>query len=820
MATSTIKPKRGTTAQWQASRRVLEENEWGVEVTENGHHILRIGDGEHLFHELSAVFDAENYEELMAQVETATEAAHTATQTATEAATRATEAAESITSRIAQTTGDSETAMMSQKAVSGELEKNRVNSRLLYASIQAVDLSGAIYGGYTYDGTFWESNYYKTIDIDVTNIEKVYLEGSIQNNLCLYHFLDGDGAILESALKSTDTLHEETVLLPVPYNATTLRYTFYAEHPHIAYTTDDDTITVEELRQQVLHSNHFMGFKAIDLSRATYGGYLYSGVFNETNHYKTIDIDVSEYRQLYVAGCTQNMYCLYHFINDAGIILSSNTHSILLTEHKLYVVVPDGAKTFRFTFMVGYNHLVIGHQKDSEIYRLDKKINELSEMNGIEKIDLGGAVEGGYTYNGAWWDTTYYQTIDVPIGKAIKMVVRGRTYNNYCLYHFLDANGVSLSHNQETTADKQYDLTLTVPYGATTFRFTFYKGTGELFKITRDMSPEHDDSQLHELVRVQNAIATDWHLNFIDLHHNVGMGDNHIIPGTAKLWDSGNTKDLTQKAILMKDTVHPTTGQGIVQMFGRAIANQLALVSPSYRTNDGATTDFWNGKHILWLGTSIPAGTDSSIGKSYPMVVGAQLGATVTNNARGTSCVRINSSTGQYDTFSIGHFYRSLSRTVAEVEELVANWDTIKTLLSGAPESLSESDIKMMKDHSFENLLLPWLDGTKPMPDLFVLDHGYNDRRPAGVNGEVDLSVEPTAQNIQLGILAEDTYMVANNYANLKTAMGDDLTGIKNLSEFSATLNRNCFIGAMNFIITLIYRYNPYARIAIVGNYL
>ena len=69
MATSTIKPKRGTTAQWAASGRVLEENEWGVEVTRSGHYILRIGDGEHRFHELPAVIDTPMLHEIEAQVE-------------------------------------------------------------------------------------------------------------------------------------------------------------------------------------------------------------------------------------------------------------------------------------------------------------------------------------------------------------------------------------------------------------------------------------------------------------------------------------------------------------------------------------------------------------------------------------------------------------------------------------------------------------------------------------------------------------------------------------------------------------------------------
>ena len=68
MATS-IKPKCGTTAQWQASGRILEVNEWGVEVTESGAYILRIGDGEHLFHDLPAVIDVPTFDALVQQVQ-------------------------------------------------------------------------------------------------------------------------------------------------------------------------------------------------------------------------------------------------------------------------------------------------------------------------------------------------------------------------------------------------------------------------------------------------------------------------------------------------------------------------------------------------------------------------------------------------------------------------------------------------------------------------------------------------------------------------------------------------------------------------------
>ena len=74
----------------------------------------------------------------------------------------------------------------------------------------------------------------------------------------------------------------------------------------------------------------------------------------------------------------------------------------------------------------------------------------------------------------------------------------------------------------------------------------------------------------------------------------------------------------------------------------------------------------------------------------------------------------------------------------------------------------------MIEANSFENLLLPYLNGTHPMPDLFIFDHGHNDVRPRGVDGKQDSLVLPTASHIASGVLAEDTYMTANNYANLK----------------------------------------------------
>jgi hypothetical protein len=340
--------------------------------------------------------------------------------------------------------------------------------------------------------------------------------------------------------------------------------------------------------------------------------------------------------------------------------------------------------------------------------------------------------------------------------------------------------------------------------------------------------PEPDDEENTEnytkLYESQKAIAIDWHFPFVDVYNYLGLGHNHIIPNTAKTWSASGTVDLNQRQLWMSDGTHPFLGTGLTEMYGRTIANQIAVVSPSYYNGQGQSSpSFWSGKKLIWYGTSIPAGSDPSAGSgtgaTYPKIVVDQLGATLTNKALGSSCVRINSSTGEYTGMIFSHFLRAMSRMIGEADTLANDWSNIYTKITNAPSTLSESNIATMKNHSFETILKPYLDGTYTMPDCFVLDHGHNDCRPCKLNGEEDLLLEPNLYNIQNGFLAEDTYMTANNYANLKLALNSDLSGITNKASFAATLNRNCFRGAMNFIITVILSYNSHARIIIVSDY-
>lgn len=64
MATTTFTIKKGTTAEWIESRRVLDDGEMGLELTTDGHRIIRIGNGETEFMDLPVSFDIEEVREI------------------------------------------------------------------------------------------------------------------------------------------------------------------------------------------------------------------------------------------------------------------------------------------------------------------------------------------------------------------------------------------------------------------------------------------------------------------------------------------------------------------------------------------------------------------------------------------------------------------------------------------------------------------------------------------------------------------------------------------------------------------------------------
>lgn len=233
----------------------------------------------------------------------------------------------------------------------------------------------------------------------------------------------------------------------------------------------------------------------------------------------------------------------------------------------------------------------------------------------------------------------------------------------------------------------------------------------------------------------------------------------------------------------------------------------------------------WKDKKIWWCGTSIPEGRDTAIGspsngKSYPEIVGELLDADVINVSLGSSMARANTCTGDYNDAYSYNIVRAMSATVEEKTDMIQNWSTYRTRLRDPDTYTDLSSLQTtILNSSFENLLLPYLDGTNEMPDVFVFDHGHNDHKYKLANNETDIMLTPDVQNISGGVLAEDTYMTANNNEKLESFFGD-FSGIPSaeFDAFIASVNRNCYIGAMNFLCTLILHYNPRAKIIFIGN--
>lgn len=70
MATATITIKKGTTAEWTESKRVLDDGELGLEITADGHRIIRVGNGATEFMDLPVTFDIEEVREIKTRMDT------------------------------------------------------------------------------------------------------------------------------------------------------------------------------------------------------------------------------------------------------------------------------------------------------------------------------------------------------------------------------------------------------------------------------------------------------------------------------------------------------------------------------------------------------------------------------------------------------------------------------------------------------------------------------------------------------------------------------------------------------------------------------
>jgi hypothetical protein len=182
---------------------------------------------------------------------------------------------------------------------------------------------------------------------------------------------------------------------------------------------------------------------------------------------------------------------------------------------------------------------------------------------------------------------------------------------------------------------------------------------------------------------------------------------------------------------------------------------------------------YWKDKKIVWFGTSIPEG-------GYPQIVGELLGATVFNEAVGTSRVHFKypiTPTAE-NPYCFGSGFkaaaRTLTNTLEEQEWIIDNWDS-NFWTADKPDAMTEELANQIRSYSYENKVDKYLTA-ETFPDLFIFDHGHND-----TTGTLEIQNQYYAQ------------------------YGD--------------YNLYTFRGAMNFLIQHILEYNPKARIVMIGEY-
>jgi hypothetical protein len=248
----------------------------------------------------------------------------------------------------------------------------------------------------------------------------------------------------------------------------------------------------------------------------------------------------------------------------------------------------------------------------------------------------------------------------------------------------------------------------------------------------------------------------------------ISDADDYIFAVNDKLKNIGVAVTKEGQLIIKSINVQSINAQSI-NVSGAANIPALGLGAGKYPTSK------WSGKRILWLGTSIPKFA------GYPEAACVQNNATCINNAIGGSAMRISLPNGTVNNVYWQAFAYSLGHSFAEKQAIIDNWSTYYPLFQangGQPAVLTQAQKDYIMSCSYENLLLPYLNGTQPAPDAIVIDHGYNDYASFQAEGSGAFSTIPATYN-----------------------------------------DRAYFLGAFNFISDLILQYKNRMPIIIGGHY-
>lgn len=189
------------------------------------------------------------------------------------------------------------------------------------------------------------------------------------------------------------------------------------------------------------------------------------------------------------------------------------------------------------------------------------------------------------------------------------------------------------------------------------------------------------------------------------------------------------------------------------------------LRTSSYLTNvdeiyeDYSTQKKYLYSDVLWIGTSIPEGC------KYPSDAADELNFTVYNKAIGASGIVLNKG-----ILNNGRDCKDLSETTAEKE--------IRYRASvGTSEYITDY---LIKNTSFDSVLIPYIDGTKASCKLVMFDHGYNDKE------QISKEVKKGKNNIDWESEDRTTYTGAFRYLLKKIYAIDPTILVVIVGYFSA----------------------------------
>ena len=264
----------------------------------------------------------------------------------------------------------------------------------------------------------------------------------------------------------------------------------------------------------------------------------------------------------------------------------------------------------------------------------------------------------------------------------------------------------------------------------------------------------------------------------------VNFGKVFFIDSDNKVLDWINTAQTSGSEILEVSGMPFNTAYVICNLDNRSPTYWKGTSKTVEEYDKLITNTIWNGKKIVWYGTSISAGgyIGANNGNAIPQKVGEILGANVINEAIGSSCVhckipsRIDASTNPYGFYqNFEKVSRCLTNSETEMQWVINHWNTPGLWTTGTVSEMTEELAAQILANSYETKVDAYLTA-QTFPDLFVIEHGYND-------------------------------------------MWNSKTEQDELYETYGDEKIYSFRSGMDFIIKRILDYNPRAKIVLIGNY-